>query len=53
MMLDFASAAESHRFGHHAMPRYGEACHSLAQERFQRQDGSRPRRRNHPIGKLA
>ena len=34
MMLDFASAAELHRFGHHAMPRYGEACHSLRRRDF-------------------
>jgi hypothetical protein len=34
MMLDFASAGGSHRFGRHAVPRYGEARHSLGRRDF-------------------
>ena len=34
MMLDFASAGGSHRFGRHAVPRYSEACHSLGRRDF-------------------
>lgn len=34
MMLDCASASGLHRFGGHAVPCYGEACHSLARRDF-------------------
>jgi hypothetical protein len=34
MMLDFASAGESHGFGRHAVSRYGEACDSLGRRDF-------------------
>lgn len=29
MMLEYALASTSHRFGHHAVTAYSEACHSL------------------------
>ena len=34
MILDFASAGKSHRFGRRAVPRYGEARHSLGRRDF-------------------
>jgi hypothetical protein len=33
-MLDFASTCGSNRFGRHAVPRYGEAFHSLSRRNF-------------------
>lgn len=50
MMLDFTSAGGSHRFGRHAVPCYGEPCHSLGRRNFN--DGM-DRVRRHLINHLA